>query len=113
MMYEDSSNGLVEHPFPLVEGGGYGVDDPHVVLGPIFKVLLLCLKQLRCRRILAGDDGVSAGHPDDGAHPFFTDPAGQAGAGSNWDHVWSLPGLGTVFMLYMDMTLPLWAGPLG
>jgi hypothetical protein len=39
MMCRDSSTGLGEHPFPLVEGGGSGVDDPHVVLGPVFKIL--------------------------------------------------------------------------
>ena len=65
------------------------------------------------RYVDAGDGIICVGPPDDGAHPFFTVPAGHAGAGSNWDHVWSLPGLSTVIMLYMDITLPLWAGPLG
>ena len=107
-----------------MKGSGSGLDDSHLVLGPVLVVLLLnLLRTLRCRVVTdnvigaryvdAGDGIIYVGPPDDGAHPFFTVPAGHAGAGSNWDHVWSLPGLGTVIMLYMDITLPLWAGPLG
>ena len=107
-----------------MKGGGSGVDDSHLVLGPVLVVLLLNqLSTLRCsvvsdivigaRYVDAGDGIICVGPPDAGAHPYSTVPAGYAGAGSNWGHVWSLPGLGTVIMLYMDITPPLWAGPLG
>ena len=118
-MCGDSSNGLGEYPFPHVQGGGSGVDDPHAVLRPVSKIFLICLEQLRtalrcsvstdvviCVTHVGADDDVdSAGPTDVVGHSFITDPAGLAGAGANRDHVGNiLPGLFTV-MLEMVMNV--------